>query len=105
MIASGTVPPFTCLSSPARYDPSIVVAPSHAWPFLIILDVGLRGGGRGGGAMVGAFTFRTEAISRGARMLRTALGPAIAAWLEDPAVVEVNASRTSFDTSGGYQRI
>ena len=32
--------------------------------------------------MVGAFTFRTEAISRGARMLRTALGPAIAAWLE-----------------------
>jgi len=41
------------------------------------------------GAMVGAFTFRTEAISRGARMLRTALGPAIAAWLEDPGVVEV----------------
>ena len=39
--------------------------------------------------MVGAFTFRTEAISRGARMLRTALGPAIAAWLEDPSVVEV----------------
>jgi type IV secretion system protein TrbB len=39
--------------------------------------------------MVGAFTFRTEAISRGARMLRTALGPAIATWLEDPGVVEV----------------
>ncbi len=39
--------------------------------------------------MVGAFTYRTEAISRGARMLRTALGPAIAAWLEDPGVVEV----------------
>jgi hypothetical protein len=47
----------------------------------------------------------SEATSRGARMLRTALGPAIAAWLEDPAVVEVNASRTSFDTSGGHQRI
>ena len=30
-----------------------------------------------------------EAISRSARMLRTALGPAIALWLEDPAVVEV----------------
>jgi len=30
-----------------------------------------------------------EATSRGARMLRTALGPAIALWLEDPAVVEV----------------
>jgi P-type conjugative transfer ATPase TrbB len=39
--------------------------------------------------MVGAFTLKTEAISRGARMLRTALGPAIAAWLEDPGVVEV----------------
>jgi type IV secretion system protein TrbB len=30
-----------------------------------------------------------EAVSRGARMLRTALGPAIALWLEDPSVVEV----------------
>lgn len=30
-----------------------------------------------------------EAISRGARMLRTALGPAIALWLEDPSIVEV----------------
>jgi type IV secretion system protein TrbB len=39
--------------------------------------------------MVGAFSFRTEAIYRGARMLRTALGPAIAMWLEDPGVVEV----------------
>ncbi len=27
--------------------------------------------------------------ARGARMLRTAFGPGIAAWLEDPAVVEV----------------
>lgn len=26
---------------------------------------------------------------RGARMLRTALGPRVAAWLEDPAIVEV----------------
>ena len=38
---------------------------------------------------MGALSLRTAAISRGARMLRTALGPAIAAWLEDPAVVEV----------------
>ena len=30
-----------------------------------------------------------EATSRGARMLRTALGPAITVWLEDPEVVEV----------------
>lgn len=32
---------------------------------------------------------RTEAIFRGARMLRTALGPAIVAWLDDPVIVEV----------------
>src|SRR5450631_2190869 len=38
---------------------------------------------------MGASTFRSEAITRGARMLRTALGSAIAAWLEDPAVIEV----------------
>ena len=32
---------------------------------------------------------RTEVVLRGGRMLRTALGPAIARWLEDPAIVEV----------------
>jgi len=32
---------------------------------------------------------RAETTARGARMLRTAFGPGIAAWLEDPAVVEV----------------
>jgi type IV secretion system protein TrbB len=32
---------------------------------------------------------RSEAMSRGARMLRTAIGSSIAAWLEDPAVIEV----------------
>src|SRR6201991_1058724 len=30
-----------------------------------------------------------EAISRSARMLRTAFGPAIARFLEDPAIIEV----------------
>ena len=35
------------------------------------------------------FPIRSEAASRGARMLRTALGPAIATWLEDPAIIEV----------------
>ena len=44
---------------------------------------------RRAGAMVGAFSSSREAISRSARMLRTALGPAIATWLEDPGVVEV----------------
>ncbi|MBX7484048.1 P-type conjugative transfer ATPase TrbB [Qipengyuania qiaonensis] len=32
---------------------------------------------------------RSEANTRGARMLRTALGTSIAAWLDDPAVIEV----------------
>ncbi|MEF9600836.1 P-type conjugative transfer ATPase TrbB [Paracoccus sp. PXZ] len=32
---------------------------------------------------------KPEAIRRGARMLRTALGPAIARFLEDPAIIEV----------------
>ena len=32
---------------------------------------------------------KSEAVLRGARMLRTALGPAIATFLEDPAIVEV----------------
>src|SRR5258708_28964568 len=41
------------------------------------------------GAIVAALSLQTEAISRGARMLRTALGPAITGWLEDPAIVEV----------------
>jgi len=32
---------------------------------------------------------RSESFSRGARMLRTALGPAVAVWLEDASVIEV----------------
>jgi type IV secretion system protein VirB11 len=39
--------------------------------------------------MVGTVSPKSEAASRGIRMLRTAMGPAIAAWLEDPAIVEV----------------
>lgn len=32
---------------------------------------------------------RSEASRRGAKMLRTALGPAIATWLDDPEIVEI----------------
>jgi P-type conjugative transfer ATPase TrbB len=39
--------------------------------------------------VVAIHSFQSEAISRGARMLRTAFGPAIARFLEDPAVIEV----------------
>jgi len=38
---------------------------------------------------VAAQSQNAEAISRGARMLRTALGPQIAEWLDDASVVEV----------------
>lgn len=38
---------------------------------------------------MGNATPKAEAVTRGARMLRTALGPDIATFLEDPAIVEV----------------
>jgi type IV secretion system protein VirB11 len=38
---------------------------------------------------VSIHSFQSEAISRGARMLRTAFGPAIARYLEDPDIIEV----------------
>jgi type IV secretion system protein VirB11 len=38
---------------------------------------------------VAVHSYQSEAVSRGVRMLRTALGPAIAAWLEDSTIVEV----------------
>ena len=41
------------------------------------------------GSNVAVHSFQSEAVSRGARMLRTALGPAIAAFLEDASIVEV----------------
>jgi hypothetical protein len=41
------------------------------------------------GTDVTATILRSEAFQRGARMLRTALGPTIAELLADPAVVEV----------------
>src|SRR5258708_25032716 len=41
------------------------------------------------GTEVAIHHLNQEATSRGARMLRTALGPSIALWLEDASVVEV----------------
>jgi type IV secretion system protein VirB11 len=38
---------------------------------------------------VANLSIQSEAISRGARMLRTALDPAIARFLDDPTIVEV----------------
>ncbi|PYE84180.1 type II/IV secretion system protein, partial [Phyllobacterium leguminum] len=41
------------------------------------------------GAKMTATYHKPEAIARGARMLRTALGASIARFLEDPAIIEV----------------
>jgi type IV secretion system protein TrbB len=41
------------------------------------------------GFTVAAVPFRSQAFARGARMLRTALGPSIAGYLEDPGIVEI----------------
>jgi hypothetical protein len=52
-------------------------------------------------------TQKSEAIIRGARMLRTALGPAIAGFLDDPSIVEAGNVRScvqpSFPISLGDQ--
>ncbi|MDB5579074.1 MAG: conjugal transfer protein TrbB [Bradyrhizobium sp.] len=54
---------------------------------LLIPVAGLSG--RQPGIVMAVHPFRSDANNRGARMLRTALGASIAAWLEDPAVIEV----------------
>src|SRR4029077_6457479 len=41
------------------------------------------------GTAVGTVSLKSEAASRSVRMLRTAMGPTITGWLEDPAIVEV----------------
>ena len=80
--------PFTRLSTPEHYDPSVVVAPSTLLLLLIDPVRSLLAVLHSGVTMT-IHSFQAEVISRGARMLRTALGPAIATWLEDPSVVEV----------------
>ena len=46
-------------------------------------------GCRNPGQPMSVIPIRSEASTRGARMLRTALGAEIARWLEEPAVIEV----------------
>ena len=66
-----------------------LVARSCFLPSLIIPIRGRLKRPRLLGAAVSIHSFQSEAISRGARMLRTAFGPAIARYLEDPAIIEV----------------
>ena len=74
--------------TPKRYAGTDVIAPSAILPFLTP-DITTAIRGRHGGKQVAIHRLNQEASSRGARMLRTALGPSIARWLEDAAVVEV----------------
>ena len=71
-------------------EPNIcLVAPTRFLPSLIIPIRGRQSGPQFWGTAVTIHSFQSEAISRGARMLRTAFGPAIARFLEDPAIIEV----------------
>jgi P-type conjugative transfer ATPase TrbB len=79
----------SCISTPTPYDPVPLIAFTRSSPLLIIPTFDRVGAVAMAGTMAGALSLKSEATSRGARMLRTALGLAIAAWLEDPAVVEV----------------
>jgi P-type conjugative transfer ATPase TrbB len=81
--------PIACLSIPEPYGPITVVARRHFRLFLInpLITPPLRGAFAG--IDVSTISFRSEAFARGARMLRTALGPSIAGYLEDPSILEV----------------
>ena len=63
--------------TPAPYDPIVVVALAPVLPDRV-------GTVAMAGTMAGALSLKSEATRRGARMLRTALGPAIATWLKIP---------------------
>ena len=82
--------PAACLSIPEPSRLIIVVAETHFRLFLINpADTCASDVRRTYGVRVTTISLRSEAFARGARMLRTALGPAIAAYLEDPSIVEV----------------
>ena len=85
------MPPIACLSSLRYDDRALLVAALQFLPLLLIPDPGPRvaRGPQANGDDVAVTHQQSEASLRGARMLRTALGPAIARFLEDPAVVEV----------------
>src|SRR5712671_538550 len=80
--------PFACHSTLHPYAPILVVALGRSWASLIVPDIRPRRS-RATGATMGTVSPKSEAASRSVRMLRTAMVPAIAAWLEDRAVVEV----------------
>jgi type IV secretion system protein VirB11 len=83
------VSPIACRFAPG-HDASIkLVALARVRLFLLDPDDAAILQRKFGAQAVNALPFRSEAFARGARMLRTALGPAIASYLEDPSIVEV----------------
>src|SRR5690606_20459038 len=87
---SSSTSPFPCLCTLHCDDPIALVAPPDFLPLLLIPDPGplASGPAQNGDDMAVSFQ-QSEAVLRGTRMLRTALGPAIAGFLEDPSIVEV----------------
>ena len=86
-VGISTFPTFS-FSTPGR-EPNIpLVARRGLLPFLIDPTEVVQATSFVG-TVVTIHSIQSEAISRGARMLRTALGPAISRFLEDPSVVEV----------------
>jgi len=77
------------LPTPEPSARSYLVARAHILLLLIVPTPGPPFAVAGRGTEVAIHHLNHEAISRGAHMLRTALGPAIATWLEDPSIVEV----------------
>jgi type IV secretion system protein TrbB len=73
-----------------RYDDRLTLV--ARLPFLLLLfvpNVRPAQAGASPGGNMGNATPKAEAVTRGVRMLRTALGPDITTFLEDPSVVEV----------------
>jgi len=79
---------FRCATT-GCYDDRNLVDHFGSLPFLIIPAVDRFARSTEAGADLAASLLHSQAHARGARMLRTALGPAVASFLEDPSVVEV----------------
>src|SRR6185312_100524 len=82
------VPSSASITTLDHYTPVDLVASLRSLVFLVDPSQRPRRG-LADGVLMTVHSFHAEIVSRGARMLRTALGPAIATWLDDPSVVEV----------------
>jgi type IV secretion system protein TrbB len=83
------IPPIPCKTAPPHYASALLVAERGFLSPLAPLTNSRRLAGSPGEHAVSRHAAQSEAVSRGARMLRTALGADVAAWLADPAIVEI----------------